>query len=268
SSAITNPFGLSDVGDNATPSLVDLDGDGDLDLVVGNWDGDLLFFENTGTASEAAFSSPSTNPFELTNTGYGAAPTFADIDSDGRLDAFVGIGAGYLIYFRNTGSATQPDFADAVTSPFGLTEVERAVKPTLADINGDGRLDLLVGGFSGDIWLFENTGSTTEPAFTSAVTNPYGLTDVGYLNSPVFADLDADGDLDALVGNYDGNLLLFLNGTPPGVTLSQSSVEVTEGGATATYTLVLDTQPGADVTVTLDTTNDQVGVDQTTLTFT
>ncbi|NKN34073.1 FG-GAP repeat domain-containing protein, partial [Marichromatium bheemlicum] len=268
SSAIINPFGLSDVGSAATPSLVDLDGDDDLDLVVGNWGGDLVFFENTGTASEAAFASPTTNPFELTNSGHGAAPTFADIDDDGRLDAFVGSYRDGLFYFHNTGSATQPDFAAPSASPFGLSRVDRNVKPTLADIDDDGRLDLLVGGFSGDIWLFENTGSTSEPAFASAVSNPYGLTYVGLYSSPALADLDADGDLDALVGNSDGDLLLFRNGTPPGVTLSQSSVEVTEGGATATYTLVLDTQPSADVTVTLDTTNDQVGVDQTTLTFT
>ncbi|NKN34721.1 FG-GAP repeat domain-containing protein, partial [Marichromatium bheemlicum] len=268
SSAIINPFGLSDVGNRTAPSLVDLDGDGDLDLVVGNDAGDLVFFENTGTASEAAFASPSTNPFELTSIWNAAAPTFADIDDDGRLDAFVGSYTGGLFYFRNTGSATQPDFAAPSASPFGLNQVDGNVKPTLADIDDDGRLDLLVGGYSGDIWLFENTGSTSEPAFASAVSNPYGLTDVGAYSSPALADLDADGDLDALVGNSNGNLLLFLNGTPPGVTLSQSSVEVTEGGATATYTLVLDTQPSADVTVTLDTTNDQVMVDQATLTFT
>ncbi|RNE88520.1 FG-GAP-like repeat-containing protein, partial [Marichromatium sp. AB31] len=268
SSAITNPFSLSNVGNGATPSLVDLDGDGDLDLVVGNWSGDLLFFENTGTASEADFASPATNPYNLTIAGSNATPALADIDDDGHLDAFVGNEHGELLYFHNTGSATQPDFATPSASPFGLSPVDRSTKPTLADIDGDGRLDLLVGGYSGDIWLFENTGSTSEPAFASAASNPYGLTDVGLYSSPAFADLDADGDLDALVGNSDGDLLLFRNEPLPGVTLSQSSVEVTEGGATATYTLVLDTQPSADVTVTLDTTNDQVGVDQTTLTFT
>ncbi|MBK1708476.1 FG-GAP-like repeat-containing protein, partial [Marichromatium gracile] len=268
SSAITNPFGLSDVGNGASPSLVDLDGDGDLDLVVGNLGGDLLFFENTGTASSAAFGNAQTTAFGLEQNSQAYDFAFADLDGDGLVDAFVGNDSGELFYFHNTGSATQPDFAAPSASPFGLSPVDRSTTPTLADIDGDGRLDLLVGGYSGDIWLFENTGSTSEPAFASAVSNPYGLTNVGVYSSPALADLDADGDLDALVGNSDGDLLLFRNGTPPGVTLSQSSVEVTEGGATATYTLVLDTQPSADVTVTLDTTNDQVGVDQTTLTFT
>ncbi|RNE89306.1 VCBS repeat-containing protein, partial [Marichromatium sp. AB32] len=320
SSAITNPFSLSNVGNGATPSLVDLDGDGDLDLVVGNWSGDLLFFENTGTASEADFASPATNPYNLTIAGSNATPALADIDDDGHLDAFVGNEHGELLYFHNTGSATQPDFATPSASPFGLSPVDRSTKPTLADIDNDGLIDAVIGNSSGSIqyfkntgsatqpdfadaydlghiawavqpaladidgdgqldvlagtgsnpnpYLFENTGSPSAPAFASAVSNAYGLNGEGTHIAPAFADIDADGDLDALVGNYEGDLLLFRNGTSPGVTLSQSSVEVTEGGATATYTLVLDTQPSADVTVTLDTTNDQVSVDQTTLTFT
>ncbi|KXX65628.1 FG-GAP-like repeat-containing protein, partial [Marichromatium gracile] len=264
-SEAANIFEQHGFGSRITPSLADLDGDGDLDLVVGNYSGNILFFENTGTASAADFASPASNPYNLTIFGRYAAPALADIDNDGLIDAIIGNSSGSIQYFKNTGSATQPDFADA--SDLGY--INWAVQPALADIDGDGLLDVLAGtGSNPNPYLFENTGSPSAPAFASAASNAYGLNGEGSHIAPAFADIDADGDLDALVGNSGGDLLLFLNTPPPGVTLSQSSVEVTEGGATATYTLVLDTQPSADVTITLDTTNDQVGVDQTTLTFT
>ena len=50
-----NPFGLSDVGSEASPTLVDIDGDGDLDAFTGNYDGNTLFFKNTGTVNSPSF---------------------------------------------------------------------------------------------------------------------------------------------------------------------------------------------------------------------
>jgi hypothetical protein len=54
-------------------------------------------------------------------------------------------------------------------------------------------------------------GSLLLPAFGSASTNPYGLGAVGYYASPSLVDIDSDGDLDALIGNYDGNTVVQLN---------------------------------------------------------
>ncbi|MDP2903294.1 MAG: hypothetical protein Q8N96_09340, partial [Methylovulum sp.] len=50
-----------------------------------------------------------------------------------------------------------------------------------------------------------------DPIFTSPVTNPFGLTDVGVWASPDFADIDGDGDLDAFVGEHQGNTLFYRN---------------------------------------------------------
>ncbi|MCF4970141.1 VCBS domain-containing protein [Nostoc sp. CMAA1605] len=209
----TNSFGLTNVGNYAKPTFADIDGDGDLDAFVGNGNGNTLFYRNTGTAAAPQFAAPITNPFGLTNVEYDAAPTFADVDEDGDLDAFVGNRDGNTLFYRNIGSAAAPQFAAPVTNPFGLTNVGLSAVPTLADIDGDNDLDVFVGNLQGNTLFFTNQPDppATAPKFLAPITNPFGLTDVGLNASPTFADIDGDGDLDAFVGNSDGNTLFYRN---------------------------------------------------------
>src|SRR4028119_955668 len=211
SNSVTNPFGLTDVEFAASPTFADIADDGDLDAFVGNAEGDTLFYRNTGSASNPVFAAPTTNDFGLTNVGLFAVPTFADIDGDGDLDAFVGELFGNIFFYRNTGSATNPVFAAPTTNPFGLTAVGYDPKPTLVDIDGDGDLDAFVGNADGDTLFYRNTGSASNLVFAAPTTNDFGLTNVGLDASPTFADIDDDGDLDAFVGELFGNTLFYRN---------------------------------------------------------
>jgi len=203
--ASTNPFGLIDVGDSASPTLVDIDVDGDLDAFVGNQLGNTMFFRNIGTANSPVLAAASTNPFGLIDVGYLASLIFVDIDNDNDLDAFTGNQYGNTLFFRNTGTVTNPMFAAVSTNPFGLSNVNAFASPTLVDIDGDGDLDAIVGNNYGNALFFRNTGTTSDPVFASPITNPFGLSFSGNtLNRAVFVDIDSDGDLDELVGN--GNL--------------------------------------------------------------
>ena len=113
----TNALGLADVGVNANPTFVDIDGDGDLDAFIGNSAGNTLFYRNTGTVDNAELTAAGTNPLGLSDVGFSASPTFADIDGDGDLDAFVGNSDGNTLFFRNNGTALLAAFAALNTNP-------------------------------------------------------------------------------------------------------------------------------------------------------
>jgi hypothetical protein len=193
--------------------LADIDGDGDLDAFIGAIVGNTVFFRNTGSATAPAFATPALQPFGLAAVGGLAAPRFADLDADGDLDAVVGNTAGELIVFENTGSATAPAFAAGVKNPFGLADVGAFASPALADVDGDGDLDVFAGESTGQLVFFRNTGSATAPAF-AGVTRSHDLAG-GPRRRADAGDLDGDGDLDVVAGNDAGQLIFFRNDAVP-----------------------------------------------------
>lgn len=206
-----SPYGLTPDGSRARLAVGDLDADGDGDVLRGEQSGAVAYVANTGSAAAPAFALPVANPFGYTSGSGNAAPELADLDSDGDLDLLVGRSNGSLAYYRNTGSAAAPAFAAPLVNPFGLTGVVANAVPTIADLDDDGDLDVLVGNDDGDLAYFANTGTAAAPAFAGAALNPFGLVNLDFEATPDLADLDGDGDLDALVGTYDAALSYFQN---------------------------------------------------------
>lgn len=154
---VQNPFGLSSVYFFAAPTFVDYDNDGDMDLVVGEYNGNLQYFQNTGTASAPAFAAPVQNPGGITATTTFAHPNFADLDNDGDLDLIVGEKFGAHRYFQNTGTASVPVWGPIQTNPFGLTSVPDASIPSFVNFDNDGDWDLLTTDYYGNFNYFQNT---------------------------------------------------------------------------------------------------------------
>ena len=82
-------------------------------------------------------------------------------------------------------------------------------------------MDLLVGEYYGNMQYFKNSGTKTAPMFDAPAANPFGLSATKYYAFTAFADLDNDGDMDLLVGEYYGAMQYFKN-TSPGVGLSET----------------------------------------------
>jgi hypothetical protein len=149
---------IASTGTASTVDPIDWDGDGDLDLIVGNINGDVFLVPNEGTAQAYAFGKETQlqvdgQPLRVDSR---AGPCATDWDGDGDLDLLVGDDQGKVSLYRNTGSATAPKLAKAVElvaaghTSFGAETSAETVRGTrakicVADWNNDGKPDLLVG---------------------------------------------------------------------------------------------------------------------------
>lgn len=143
---------------------VDWDADGDFDVLIGCFDGELKLRINEGDAKEAKFAAEN----QVVNAGDGplkverhCCPVVVDWDGDGMWDIVSGSEEGSVVWFRNSGTKTEPRFEPAAmlvekhaTSGYNLLrwsedEIVPGIRSQIevVDHNGDGKLDLLLGDF-------------------------------------------------------------------------------------------------------------------------
>jgi hypothetical protein len=209
---------MIDVGSESTPTLGDIDGDGDLDLLIGNRIdpgnnkvANIFWYENVGTATEPSFVERGTLPGPHE---FQSAPVLVDLDGDGLLDLVVGSWRDQVQFWRNTGTAGAPAWTLADTALVTITRGSNTT-PALADIDGDGLLDLVIGESTGQVNLYRNVGTRTQPSF-ELVSDNFQAIDVGRRSAPLLADLSGDGKPDLLIGSEEGELRLWINRSTPG----------------------------------------------------
>ena len=146
-----------------------------------------------------------------------SAPFAVDWNEDGLLDLLVGCayqGAtwGTLRLYINIGSPGSPEFCEyELVKCGGFEIVEPIIKPKMADLNGDGMKDLVLGIGSARFLYFENCGSDQRPEFSSCDTlqSQGRPVDLSYYGLPCLCDWNEDGLLDLLAGDFTGCLYLY-----------------------------------------------------------
>ena len=136
-------------GSNTTPALGDIDGDGDLDLFVGEASGTINFYRNGGGAGAPNFELVS-DQWQDVDVGRRSHPALVDLDGDGDLDMVIGNEDGDLQLMVNQGAGSSPQF---VAAPDDLPSFPYAA-PAFADIDGDGVLELMLGTLSGGLAFY------------------------------------------------------------------------------------------------------------------
>lgn len=296
---------MIDLGQGTYPTLVDLNGDDLLDMVVGTTgefidqiskNSRLVYFENIGSKTEPKFRLADNDYLDMAQYAFESrddyAPTFGDIDGDLDLDLVVGDRTGFLYFFENTSNSAKTfDFKSPVYQYMSINP-GNVLTPQIVDVNGDGLGDLIIGearrnqadnGNIGCVNYFENIGSignaifdpdpnagNNTPAFGSMdidfqtfsyaapclyqnegvsvllvgsalgpvsqykfdkneVDGTFEKLDSDFLEwrlgdntSVALGDLNSDGKLDAIVGNVRGGLSLFTTNLESGVSATKN----------------------------------------------
>jgi hypothetical protein len=178
-------------------ALEDVDRDGDLDLVVGNGGQTNRLYLNNGTANPFSGVSGSNISADAHST---RSIVLGDVDGDGDLDVVVGNNGNNRLYLNN-GTAS-PFSGVSGSNVCADTDFTRSV--ALGDMDGDGDLDVVAG----------NQGQVNRVCPNNGTANPFGgvnsndvSADVYDTTSVVLGDVDRDGELDVVVGNYGSNRL-------------------------------------------------------------
>jgi hypothetical protein len=206
------------------PSLGDLDGDNDIDLLVGLFDGKIDYYRNDGDANspDLIFQGKLIDSSgTIIDIGTLAAPFLLDVDGDEDLDLSVGEFSGKFNYFENTGNRFFFEFTET-SSFFGNLDVGDNSSPFLYDYNNDSVFDLFSGNRAGNFYFFENNGTNQNPVWHQ-ITDQFIPDNFGCITAPSFIDIDNDNDTDLYVGNVRGGLYLYEN-----TTIVNSLVETTE----------------------------------------
>jgi hypothetical protein len=232
--ANSNPFELEkrdflvgdmiDVGELSAPTFFDYNNDGKLDLVIGN-DGyfeddgsyftSLTLYENIGSASIPIYEFRNKDFLGLSTYELNSlVPFFGDLDGDGDQDLICGEKGGKIVVLTNN-NGTFENVAFLKDNNNYEIDVGQSAYPILHDFNNNGKLDLIVGTRSGNVFYYENTGSDNNYEFTLRTDSLGKVTSrdlqaFGF-SSPAIGDFDGDGTKDLLLGGFNHGVKFYPN---------------------------------------------------------
>lgn len=221
-------------------SFLDLNHDGINEILVAPSDPSLTKSQDLNSLWRYDYNTQN-QQYELTSTsflqdqsidvGSGTYPILYDWNQDGLLDLFVANYGSYdssayvggflksyysssIAYYQNLGTQQNPSFKIITTNFGNLKQYNlQALHPTFADLNNDGKIDLLCGNSDGKLLFFANQNIAGQLPLLSAPVSNYQNINVSNFSTPQLFDIDQDGDLDLLIGNRRGQISYYQNTT-------------------------------------------------------
>ena len=183
-------------------ALGDVDRDGDLDLVAGNYGETNRLYLNNGSANLFTGVIGSYISRDTANT---TSIALGDVDGDNDLDLVAGNTGSTNRLYLNIGTS---DPFNGVTGSDISSDTHDTFSIALGDVDGDGDLDLVAGNYDHPNHLYLNNG-TDDPFSDVTSSNISG--DERWTFSIALGDVDGDGDLDLVTGNHYQTNRLYLN---------------------------------------------------------
>ncbi len=197
------------------PCFGDIDGDGDMDMLVGDEEGRLHLFTNqAGPGEPADFVLTHPNYFDI-DVGQSAKPQLVDVNDNGLPDLLIGERSGAIRFFENVGTvtkavfnqqATHTNFGNINVLPDGFTGYSAPFLTT----DSLGKPILYVGSEQGYLYLYNNIQNNLGGSFN--------LVDSLYLHgvniTPNGADISNDGKMELVYGQFAGGISLLKSGSP------------------------------------------------------
>lgn len=219
-------LGIS-TGLNFYPTFGDLDGDGDEDMILGEYSGyNYLFFNTGGSGNNAIFNTYTIleeSDGTLIIDGVYPIPQLVDIDRDGDMDLILGKRNGKLNFYKNIGTSTTYEFKlySNFLGEVNVTEtgfVEGRAVPVFIDV--DNEYHLIVGSKEGDLYYYNDIENNLELSFNLVSVHIDNI-NIGSQSAPAIASISNDNKLVMLLGNKRGGLGLYKSAIISDVSLQE-----------------------------------------------
>lgn len=173
-----------DVGGNSQPTLADWDRDGKKDLLLGSEEGYIRYYRNVASETMPGFLSYTCLQVGGDTISINRVnPYVVDLDQDGRRDLVCGANDGYLYYFHNIGSDTNPtlDNPETLKTTAGVPILPAGTYSAgsrigFCDWNNDGALDFLLSGYEGYVELYLGEGVGIKAKSVPLLTTNFSIT--------------------------------------------------------------------------------------------
>lgn len=190
----------------------DIDGDGDMDILITLSDGSCFLLEN-GSGDPNSFALKNLHSqWQNLKLPSGTSPEFYDIDGDGDLDILAGNDQGTIHLFRNTGTAQNPQFTDNLSHPENVSRIGNIRTTKTGEIIGrsspriinlENEIFLATGSRSGKLTLYEMDPSDLTSSWKEV---PSDFPEFSGKNNRIAFSERSNGEIYLLSGNISGGL--------------------------------------------------------------